>query len=155
MLVWKRLGGHVALGVVLGLCLAVAAPTANAVTLPWADYNDNTVPRDSAAELNVTDIRVGLLGSGRFDTALNSGNNTLASDPLTLAFNMGNSLPPRGTVRSILRNDANFVASTSVCGEGPDADCDAYTTPIPGAIWLLASALLGLLGFGARRRAVA
>lgn len=37
----------------------------------------------------------------------------------------------------------------------PDESCNAYATPIPGAVWLLGSALLGLFGFSVRRRSSA
>ena len=50
---------------------------------------------------------------------------------------------------------ADMMVAIHVNECAPDVSCNAYATPIPGAIWLLGSALLGLFGFSVRRRSSA
>lgn len=220
---------------ILGLGLIVAAPVANAVTMPLTVYNDNGVATDFEAELEITSISGGLLltftntsslsenalgsainqiylesgfgdyfvsssiyadagtvnfvkdtvgpgtkpqdhtnvgttgwsttwsegyftRSGNKDDGINALGYDSADDSLTLllAFDSGKSLTPE-ELRDLILTDTAFSVAVHVnaCVDEPDESCNAYATPIPGAIWLLSSALLGLVGFGRWRRAVA
>jgi len=221
----RKLKAWTVCGLALAFGMAIAAPAANAITLPLTVYNDNGVATDFTAELSITSTTGGLLltfsntSTGNalesaidqiyleagfddiFNTAVvdgttgtvtfsqktvNSGTkpqdsgtigwtttwaegyftrdgskddgiNTGESLTLFLAFDGGQSLTPLQLAIRIL-NDPDFSAvaiHANACVDEPDTSCSAYATPIPGAIWLLASALLGLVGFGARRKAAA
>lgn len=97
------------------------------------------------------------------DGGKNNGINALgydgADDSLTLylAFIDGESLSAPLMARMILKDDSFTMVAihANACVDEPDTSCNAYATPIPAAIWLLGSALLGLVGFGARRKATA
>lgn len=71
---------------------------------------------------------------------------------ISLAF-LGNPLTSLALVSNILSDLENMMVAVHVNACGPnDASCAANAVPIPGAIWLLGSALLGLFGFSARGR---
>jgi len=227
MSVPRKLKAWTVCGLALALGMVIAAPAANAVTMPLTVYNDNGEATDFTAELEITATAGGLhltftntsaldgnaslsaidqvyLEAGFddfFDTAAVAGTtgdvtftqktvtsgtkpqdsgtigwtttwaegyftrdgskddgiNTGESLTLFLAFDGGQSLTPLQLAIRIL-NDPDFSAvaiHANACVDEPDTSCSAYATPIPGAIWLLASALLGLVGFGARRKAAA
>lgn len=73
---------------------------------------------------------------------------------LILAFGEGEEMTAEDLKNSILTDeDLRLVAiHSNACVDNPDQSCNAVATPIPGAIWLLGSAILGLVGFGARRK---
>lgn len=96
---------------------------------------------------------------GEKDNGINALGYDGADDSLTLylAFTEGKSINAILMAKLILK-DASFTMvaiHANACVDEPDTSCNAYATPIPAAIWLLGSALLGLVGFGARRKATA
>lgn len=96
---------------------------------------------------------------GKKDNGINALGYDGADDSLTLylAFIEGESISAPLMAKLIL-NDESFTMvaiHANACVDRPDTSCNAYATPIPAAIWLLGSALLGLVGFGARRKTTA
>lgn len=235
MLIWKRIGAGAACGIMAALALVVAAPNANAITMPLTVYNGDGP--NFTAELEITSTTGGLLltitntsdlssdaGSSAIDkvwleagfgnsfdsSSITSGgggttgtvnfvkgtvnpgtkpNNSGAigwtstwdqgyftrdgnkddginalgydgqNDSLTifLAFGSNPSLTPFQLYAKILLDpEYKMVAiHANACVDNPDSSCNAYATPIPATVWLFGSALLGLMGFGSRRRAAA
>lgn len=80
-----------------------------------------------------------------------------SGDSLTISLAFINAISFDAVVLSqrILDAIQNMMVAVHVNECAPDESCNAYATPIPGAIWLLGSALLGLFGFSVRRRSSA
>ena len=117
----------------------------------------NTVDLSSAIGPNASPATTGLRkpvsltsGSGRIDPAVHrtmddsvalallfSGNVTITDRQLAIMI----AAQKGGVTGPVFAGDCNGIES-----------CGAATAPIPSAVWLIASALLGLIGIGYRRR---
>ena len=85
--------------------------------------------------------------------ALKNGINPGETLTLTLFFKAGNnSMTDEQLAHMITDNLGNMRIGSQVLGCDGDTSCSITAAPIPGAIWLFASALLGLLGVGYRRQ---
>lgn len=90
---------------------------------------------------------------GNKDDGINALGYDGADDSLTisLAF-LNGGFDATALAQKILNIIEDMMVAIHVNECAPDTSCNAYATPIPAAIWLLGSALLGLFGFGAVRR---
>ena len=70
---------------------------------------------------------------------------------LALLFSEKSSLSDEQLARMIVNPEGDQPSGQALNCNG-DQGCSTMTAPIPSAIWLFASALLGLLGIGHRRR---
>jgi hypothetical protein len=85
--------------------------------------------------------------------ALKKGINPGETLILTLFFKAGNtSLSDEQLARMISDSHGNMRIGGQVLACDGDASCSITAAPIPGAIWLFASSLLGLLAVGYRRQ---
>lgn len=140
--------------------LAPPGGTTGTVVFSQGTVTPGTKPQDSGTIDWTTTWAEGYFTR---DGAKNNGINALgydgADDSLTLylAFIDGESVSAHLMSKLILNNSSFTMVAihANACVDRPDTSCNAYATPIPAAIWLLGSALLGLVGFGARRKATA
>ncbi|MBN1841979.1 MAG: hypothetical protein JW883_06820 [Deltaproteobacteria bacterium] len=127
--------------------------------LVWNDQNKNGIQEDG--EPGLADVKVNLLAS---NSALLTSYTTDSSgffefDSLSpgdyyLRFDLpsGFSFSPSDqgsddTLDSNVINDAGLTIKISLYpGENDKWDAGAYAVPIPGAVWLLGSGFLGLVG---------
>jgi hypothetical protein len=72
---------------------------------------------------------------------------------LTLLFKAGHAgVTDEQLARMISNTHGEIRLDTQVNACGGKANCTFTTVPIPGSIWLFATALLGLMGVGYRRK---
>lgn len=91
---------------------------------------------------------------GNKDDGINALGYNSQDDSLTLflAFGSNPSITPLQLYAKILMDDSYSLVAVHANECSPNNSCDAYATPIPATVWLFGSALLGLIGFGSRRR---
>ena len=97
-----------------------------------------------------------LLAASTHSSAPKNGINPQEMRTLILLFKAGHAGETDEQLARMIfktRGEIRVNAQVNACSE--EASCPFTTVPIPGSIWLFASALLGLLGVGYRRKKAA
>ena len=103
---------------------------------------------DSGKPWNAT-----LLTASTHSSAPKNGINPQEMRTLTLLFKAGHAgVTDEQLARMISNTHGEIRLDTQVNACGGGANCAFTTVPIPGSIWLFATALLGLMGVGYRRK---
>jgi hypothetical protein len=132
--------------------------TTGTVTFQQGTVNPGTKPNNySAIGWTSTWDQGYFTRDGNKDDGINALGYDGQNDSLTifLAFGSNPSLTPFQLYAKILLDPEYKMVAIHANECSPDQSCDAYATPIPATVWLFGSALLGLMGFGSRRRAAA
>ena len=138
----------------------------NGITHDWFGYSDVSLVGThtfGSASWETGDIATGLLGVDGLAKALWTDTDIAAADPTRLSFRMfgdweGSSADLFVGSRTNTTRSNSFLMAEYFAGEEIRSSTYTATTgvnpvPVPAAVWLFGTALIGLLGLGKRRKA--